>query len=92
MMGIKGDQIEYLLSFPSSNMQPEDFHDQMPSHEVCFKEAFWIDLTEVTQDQFSRLNGEAELQSHFQGGELPREQISWMEAVEPERGKILDQG
>ena len=30
-----------------------------PAHEVCFKEPFWIDVYEVTQRQFARLDGEA---------------------------------
>jgi formylglycine-generating enzyme required for sulfatase activity len=81
MMGITGEQADYLMSFPSSIMELEDFKDQTSAHEVCFVDAFWIDLTEVTQEQFSRLNGEAKLQSHFQGNELPRERITWMEAT-----------
>ena len=80
MMGIKGDQIAYLLEFPGSNMTFEEFHDQQPAHEVCFDEPFWIDVYEVTQVQFAGMNGEAALESYFSGDELPREQITWAEA------------
>ena len=81
MMGILEDQAEYLMGFPGSNMELKDFTDQMPAHEVCFEESFWIDVYEVTQEQFFRFNGEANLLSHFPGDALPREQITWMEAT-----------
>ena len=80
MMGIKSDQVDYLMRFPGSNMKPQDFRDQMPTHEVCFEEAFWIDVYEVTQELFSKFSGEANLQSYFLGNKLPREQITWIEA------------
>ena len=79
-MGITEAQADYLVGFPGSSMELEDFRDQMPIHEVCFKDAFWIDVFEVTQEQFLELKGEANLQSYFQGNDLPREQITWMEA------------
>lgn len=79
-MGIMEAQADYLMGFPDSTMELEDFRDQMPIHEVCFKDAFWIDVFEVTQEQFLEFTGEANLQSYFQGNDLPREQITWMEA------------
>jgi len=79
-MGIMEAQADYLEGFPGSSMELEDFRDQMPIHEVCFKDAFWIDVFEVTQEQFLEFEGEANLQSYFQGNDLPREQITWMEA------------
>jgi formylglycine-generating enzyme required for sulfatase activity len=79
-MGITEAQAEYLIGLPGSSVELEYFRDQMPIHEVCFKDAFWIDVFEVTQGQFRELMGEANLQSYFQGNDLPREQITWMEA------------
>lgn len=81
MMGVLEDQADYLMGFPGSNMELKDFTDQMPAHEVCFEESFWIDVYEVTQKQFSRFNGEANLPSHFRGDALPREQVTWIEAT-----------
>ena len=80
MMGILEDQADYLMGFLSSNMALEDFRDQMPAHEVCFEAPFWIDVYEVTQEQFSQFNGEADLPSHFPGDDLPRERVTWSEA------------
>ena len=54
--------------------------DQKPVHEQCFEDAFWIDRTEVTQAQFRAFEGEAADDSFFTGDELPREQITWVEA------------
>jgi len=44
-----------------------------PVHEQCFNEPFWIDRTEVTNDQFG---------SHgkFSGDARPREEVAWFDA------------
>ena len=80
-MGVTQDQIAYLSGFAGSMMEPRDYADQMPAHEVCFAEPFWIDVHEVTQEQFAGFNGRAERPSYFPGADLPREQISWSEAA-----------
>jgi formylglycine-generating enzyme required for sulfatase activity len=54
--------------------------DEQPVHEICFDEPFWIDRTEVTQEQFRRFNGVAERPSTFTGDNRPVENITWLEA------------
>jgi formylglycine-generating enzyme required for sulfatase activity len=57
-----------------------EYPDERPAHEVCFDEPFWIDQTEVTNEQFAAFNGQAAYNSYFRGDNRPREQISWLEA------------
>lgn len=80
MMGMETQEIAYLSGFASSSMELVDYADQMPAHEVCFEQPFWIDVHEVSQDQFERFEGEAGLPSYFLGDDLPREQVTWQEA------------
>ncbi len=80
MMGIMEDHVDYLMGFPSSNMELEDYQDQIPAHKICFTEPYWIDVYEVTQAQFSAFLGEAAKGSFYSGMNLPREQITWIEA------------
>lgn len=64
-------------------MGSEDGHGtggEEPIHKVCFIEPFWLDVYEVTQNQFARLEGEAESESCFEGGSRPRECVTWYEA------------
>jgi formylglycine-generating enzyme required for sulfatase activity len=52
--------------------------DEAPPHEVTL-DAFWIDRTEVTQEQYGRVVlGNP---SHFKGPQRPVEQVSWAEAA-----------
>lgn len=52
--------------------------DEAPPHEVSLA-AFWIDRTEVTQEQYGRLVlGNP---SHFKGPDRPVEQVSWADAA-----------
>lgn len=48
--------------------------------EVCFDEPFWIDKYEVSNVQFTSLNGRASTTSGFDDGNLPRENILWSDA------------
>ncbi len=54
--------------------------DEQPVHEVCFVGDFWIDRYEVTNAQFSALDGQAEVASTSEGDDRPRENITWFEA------------
>jgi formylglycine-generating enzyme required for sulfatase activity len=47
---------------------------------IRFDAPFWIDLTEVTQADFTRLGGKAASASRFVGDQRPVEQITWFEA------------
>lgn len=53
---------------------------EQPIQQICFKEPFWIDKYEVTQSQFSRLNGQKEQPNAFVGDSRPIESITWYEA------------
>jgi formylglycine-generating enzyme required for sulfatase activity len=48
----------------------------------CFDEPFWIDLTEVTNQQFNELGGQADNNALFKDANRPRERITWIEARE----------
>jgi formylglycine-generating enzyme required for sulfatase activity len=49
--------------------------------ERCFDMPFWIDLTEVTNGQFSQFGGQARHASSSTGDHVARENITWFEAV-----------
>jgi formylglycine-generating enzyme required for sulfatase activity len=50
------------------------YQNEQPAIEHCFDEPFWIDVYEVTNAQYGS-SGE------WEGGELPREQVNWVEAM-----------
>ena len=54
--------------------------DEQPVHEVCFTEPFWIDRTEVTNEQFTRLNGQVGREGYWTEPNRPRENVTWLEA------------
>lgn len=54
--------------------------DEQPVHEQCFDEPFWIDQTEVTQSDFTRLGGQKANSNRFEGADRPVERITWLEA------------
>lgn len=54
--------------------------NEKPVEEFCFEQPFWIDRTEVTQADFSRLNGVKSLDNYFSGDNHPVERITWYEA------------
>lgn len=56
------------------------FEFESPAHQVCFDKPFWIDKIEVTNAQFSALNGQAAVASMWIEDDHPREQITWSEA------------
>ena len=61
-------------------MGSDDIFREAPVHEQCFDQPFWIDKYEVTQADFERLGGEAEIGSYFKGDHRPVEFITWFEA------------
>lgn len=58
---------------------PEPDAGEPDQRETCL-EAFWIDRTEVTNQTFAQLDGEATTDPNWSGSRYPREQISWDEA------------
>lgn len=51
------------------------FFDEAPQAEICFQKPFWIDVTEVTNQQFGTPGS-------FLDDDLPRQIVTWFEAVE----------
>jgi iron(II)-dependent oxidoreductase len=65
---------------------------EQPMNRVCFDHPFWIDKTDVTQEQFKRLGGTAANSPSFTGDNRPVESITWFESrdfCEKKRGARL---
>jgi formylglycine-generating enzyme required for sulfatase activity len=65
----------------------DGFPDEEPVHEVCIEEPFWFDRTEVSQEDFARLNGDrfsanrdGTVGSCIAGDDLPENCLIWAEA------------
>lgn len=54
--------------------------DEQPVQKVCFEKPFWIDRTEVTNNQFNVIGGQAAHGSYWTQAARPRESITWYEA------------
>ncbi len=50
-------------------------------HKVSFLEPFYLGSTEVTQKQWDAIMGDEGNPSHFRGGSLPVEEISWTQCM-----------
>jgi formylglycine-generating enzyme required for sulfatase activity len=53
--------------------------NEKPPHPVTITKGFWMGQTPVTQEAYRKVTGKSP--SHFQGSNLPVEQVSWDEAV-----------
>jgi formylglycine-generating enzyme required for sulfatase activity len=53
---------------------------ELPIHQQCFDQPFWIDVYEVTNAQFERFGGLAQSSSISTDPNQPRENIDWFEA------------
>lgn len=62
--------------------QDDGAPNEQPTHEVCFDNGFWIDVYEVTHEQFAQFGAAAGRPAAFEemGGDLPRERVTWFEA------------
>ena len=54
--------------------------DERPAHIQQIEEPFWLDLYEVTNEQFNTLGGEAAEQGKWDDPQKPRETVNWEEA------------
>ncbi len=54
--------------------------DEAPVHEVCFDEPFWIDRTEVINQQVVASGRETIQTGEWIGADRPREEFNWFEA------------
>jgi formylglycine-generating enzyme required for sulfatase activity len=62
-------------------MGSNESENESPIHEVCITRPFWLDKHEVSNGQFSRLNGKAPRPGRWTDDDLPRERITWTEAA-----------
>jgi len=58
----------------------DTFTHQQPAHEVCFNVPYWLDVFEVTNEQFARFDGRAREPSYNSGANNPRENLAWFES------------
>ncbi len=75
-MGSTGEEAEAALMLCNNTLGGCDltwFEDAMPRHTVCFDAPFWIDVYEVTNEQYGS-SGE------WAGDNLPRESVNWFDA------------
>ncbi|MCU0479789.1 MAG: bifunctional serine/threonine-protein kinase/formylglycine-generating enzyme family protein [Anaerolineae bacterium] len=77
-MGSNTSQLDYSVSALGADR--DAMSDEQPVHEICFDEPFWIDVTEVTNEQFSDQRGYAGRDSEWTDDNLPRINITWYEA------------
>ena len=71
-MGSTREQIDYAAD-ELLDRRPA-FADEQPPHEQCFAEPFWIDVYEVTNEQYGSYGA-------WKGDGLPREQVSWFDSA-----------
>jgi formylglycine-generating enzyme required for sulfatase activity len=78
-MGSSEEEIDYALELCDAYYGDCDrawFEDEeTPQHEVCFEEPFWIDVYEVTNEQYGS-------SGYWPGSAPPRETVTWFEAVD----------
>jgi formylglycine-generating enzyme required for sulfatase activity len=56
--------------------------DEQPVHQQCFDEPYWIDQTEVTQEDFDSIGGVKANPNVSSGARRPIERTTWFEASE----------
>jgi len=72
MMGASEDEENYAVA--ELDAQPEWLDDEQPVHEVCFDDPFWIDVYEVTNQQFANfLNNQG---NQEEGG------VTWLDSID----------
>ncbi len=84
LMGSNTDELELLDARCQQAMGTEcleSFLDESPSHTQCFEQPFWIDVTEVTNDQFYIFDGTAATGSAWAADDEPRTNVTYNEAA-----------
>jgi formylglycine-generating enzyme required for sulfatase activity len=76
------DGVEMVLVPPGCFIMGSEnnWDNQKPAHQVCFRKAFYIDRFEVTNGQFAAFSGTAARTSRWSAANRPRERITWLEA------------
>ncbi len=76
-MGSTDDQITYALAVHGSEIDRSFFEDEQPAHHVCFTRPFWIDVYEVTNEQY----GSTGCAGSSSQPDQPRNCVSWNDAL-----------
>ncbi len=71
-MGSTDEQVDYAVEELLGRRLM--YADEQPAHEQCFAEPFWVDVYEVTNEQYG---SPGELKAHNR----PREMVSWFESA-----------
>ena len=71
-MGSSSEQLDYAAAELLDRRLA--YSDEQPAHQQCFTEPFWIDLHEVTNEQYGS-NGASP------GNDYPREDVSWFDST-----------
>jgi len=71
-MGSTDEQINYALDVFLDRRSY--YEDEQPAHQQCFAEPFWIDVYEVTNEQYGSYDVRP-------GDDLPRDYISWFDSA-----------
>jgi formylglycine-generating enzyme required for sulfatase activity len=79
MMGSTEDEVDYAFELCEKAMGEGEcergwYEGETPRHEICFDEPFWIDVYEVTNEQYGS-------SGKWSGDNLPRETVTWSDAV-----------
>jgi iron(II)-dependent oxidoreductase len=85
LMGSTPEQVEaayaaFVAQFGEDAAVRQILETEMPRHEQCFEQPFWIDQYPVTQADFARLGGRRSAVDRFLGENRPVEVINWFEA------------
>lgn len=78
IMGSSDEQIAFAEGLPGGS--PGWANHERPANEVCFDQPYWIDRYEVTNGEFEKFNGLAELSSRWRDDDHPRERVTWFES------------
>jgi formylglycine-generating enzyme required for sulfatase activity len=71
-MGSTDEQVDYAVEELLGRRLM--YADEQPAHDQCFAEPFWVDVNEVTNEQYG---SPGELEAHNR----PREMVSWFESA-----------
>lgn len=79
-MGSTEAEIEALVDPNYNAVEMWWYKHEMPAHEQCIHQSFWIDKLEVSQGQFSRFGFNAGREMRIHGDEYPITNVAWEEA------------
>lgn len=82
MMGQTEEEKKQLITIIGEDDYKKKYLDELPRHRVTFTKGFWMQTTEVTQDQWEAIMGNKPSSFDNCGGKCPVEGVSWNDAQE----------